>query len=236
LRSKAKSRLIGTLASSILIILIALIAAPTYAGTPSQPHNADAIWVEPNTVTLGTSDIGKTFNVTVSMNMTEPIFSYQFALYYNRTVLKCTNAGYTGAGGAKSNFLEGHTTSSSPPVIDTATTGNGSVLVFETLLGSDSSSANHTGTLTWLEFQVLSVTVPTGGNLTCIFDIARDNKDGGNTWWTDVNANFYTFKNAYNGKAVITPEFSALLILPILMGSTIAAVILSKKLPRKNLK
>jgi hypothetical protein len=220
----------GAVASSLVIILIALIAAPVNAGLPSEPHKADAIWVEPSTVTLGTSDIGKMFNVTVSMNMTDTIFSYQFALYYNRTVLKGIEAGYTDV--STSNYFKGHTTSSEPPVIDTGTTGNGSVLAFETLLGTD-SSPGHAGTLCWIEFEVLHVTVPAGGNVTCTFNLAKDNVNGGNTWWTDPSANFYTFTNAYNGKVVIVPEFSALLILPIFLGLALVAVIFSKRLPKK---
>jgi hypothetical protein len=231
-----KYKLLGTVASSLVIILLGLIAAPVHAtaGIPSEPHNADAIWVEPSTVSLSASDIGKDFNVTVSMNLTETIFAYQFALYYNRTVLKGVEAGFTN--GSTSYYFRGHATSSEGPLIDTGSTGPGSVLAYETLLDGDNSTG-HAGTLAWIEFQVLSnVTVPAGGNVTCIFNIAKDNYNGGNTWWTLDGITYYTFTNTYNSQVVVMPEFPDLLILPIFLGLTLVVAIFSKRLPRRNLK
>jgi hypothetical protein len=230
LKDKVKSRLTGAVASSLLIILIALIAAPVHAAIPSEPHNADAMWVEPSSIAFTPTNgtVGQEFNVTVWMNITENVFSYQIGLHYNRTQLECVTAGYTAV--TTSNYFKGHSTSSPPPVIDTSTLGNGSILGFETLLDSDSLPGPHCDSLMWAEFKILIV--PKSGSLTSTFDIKTEYPS--NTWVLDTNLNNINIV-PYNGEFVNTiPEFSALLILPIFLGLTLVAVIFRKRLPQKK--
>jgi hypothetical protein len=119
--------------------------------------------------------LGTTFNVTVSLNMTETIFSWQIVMHYNRTELKATRAGYTA--GATSEYCAGHTTIAPPPVIDTGAYKNGSVLASESLEDSDTIPGPHSGTLIWVEFQIM--TVPTSGNFTSQLDISSEYAPGG---------------------------------------------------------
>jgi hypothetical protein len=153
------------------ILLLNTVMIRALADVPSQPHGADAMWVEPSSVTFDTSNasVGTKFNVTVWLNMTENVFAYQIAMLYNRTQLKCTRAAFTAV--TTSMYMLGHgtTASGSPPVIDTSFLGNGSVLASESCTGSDLIPGPHNGSLIWAEFQVL--VVPTAGNLTSNFDI-----------------------------------------------------------------
>jgi hypothetical protein len=235
LRTQRISILTGTVASILFIILITMPVALTYAGTPSEPHNADAMWVEPATVNYNTSNIGQKFNVTVSLNMTETIFSWQAVMYYNRTELECVAAGFTEV--TTSNYCEGHTTVASGPIIDGHLYGNGSVLAAETCVDGGTIPGPHSGTLIWVEFQILSFTMPASGNATSTFDISKEYAPGGagNTYvlgpppsYTGINF------TPYDGTYSFVPEFPLALIMPILMIATLAAVILSKKLPVKK--
>jgi hypothetical protein len=164
-----------------IILLSNFMALKAFADVPSVPHNADAMWVEPLSVTFNTSNasVGTKFNVTVWLNMTEDVFTYQIGMLYNRTQLQCTRAGYTGTG--MSMYFSGHTTSSPPPVIDTSFLGNGSVLATESCQGTDTVLGPHSGSLMWAEFQVQLV--PTVGNLTSTFDITT--KYPFSTWVRD---------------------------------------------------
>jgi hypothetical protein len=165
-----KTKTLG-IAFLTIILLLNFMTFIAVAGVPPEPHNADAMWVEPSSVTFDASNasVGAKFNVTVWLNMTENVFVYQIAMLYNRTQLKCARAAFTAV--TTSMYMLGHgtTASGSPPVIDTSFLGNGSVLASESCTGSDLIPGPHNGSLIWAEFQVL--VVPTAGNLTSNFDI-----------------------------------------------------------------
>jgi len=173
---------------TVMVLLLNFSGFLAQAG-PSVPHTADSMWVEPTSVVFTTSNasVGQKFNVTVWMNITENVFSYQIGLHYNRTQLMCTRAGYTA--GMTSNYFKTHTTSSEPPIIDTSTLGNGSVLAFETLEGNDFVPGPHCDSLVWVEFEILQV--PSVGNLTSTFDISTEYPS--NTWVLDQDLNNINF-------------------------------------------
>ena len=169
---------------ALLVTILLLCSSVIFAGPqPSQPHAANAMWVEPSSIVFNTmnASIGTEFNVTVWLNMTEDIFAYQIGLHYNRTQLMCTRAAYTA--GNTSDYFRGHTTVSPAPAIDESELGNGSVLAFETVLGYDFILGPHSGSLVWAEFQV--VTIPPSGNLTSKFDISSEYPT--RTWVRDPN-------------------------------------------------
>jgi hypothetical protein len=172
---------------TVLAIIIMFLDFPIMLTNAqlSQPHNADAMWIEPLSTTFNntTASVGTRFNITVWLNMTEDIFAYQVGLRYNRTQLMCTRAGYT-AGGT-SVYFQGHLTTSPPPVIDSGALGNGSVLASESLLDDDVLSGPHSGSLIWAEFSILMV--PASGNLTSLFDIVSTYP--AKTWVLDPNLN-----------------------------------------------
>jgi hypothetical protein len=235
LKNRVTFLIIAAVASLLIITLVAMTVAPANADTPSQPHNADAMWVEPSSVTLDISLIGTTFNVTVSLNMTEDIFAYQVALHYNRTQLMCTRAGYTA--GATSNYFAGHTATAPAPVIDTSSLGNGSVLASESLLGNDFLAGPHSGTLIWMQFQVLNFPLPQSGNATSSFDLTTEynHLPVRRIWVEDPNLNDLDF-TTYNASFTLTPEFPYLFILPIFMTLTLAAIAISRRLRQRRLR
>jgi PKD repeat protein len=187
---------IRTLAITLLIasLVLSSLTVCSMADVSKEPHNADAMWVEPSTITLNnvTGYVGMKFNVTVWLNMTENIFGYEIALHYNRAQLMCTRAKFTA--GTTSNYFAGHYTEISGPVIDTSYLGNGSVLAFESCEASDYIPGPNNGSLIWAEFQIL--TVPSSGNFTSSFDITSEYPD--NTWVKDPNLNLLSI-TTYNG-------------------------------------
>jgi hypothetical protein len=213
--------------------MLTIMIAPTFADTPNEPHPADSMWVEPSNVTFDNSNasVGTTkFNVTVWLNITEDVFTYQIGMLYNHTQLLCTRSGYTGPTGT-SMYFSGHTGVTSPsPVIDTSFLGNGSILATETCQGTDNVTGPHSGSLIWAEFQI--VLAPTGnGNLTSMFDIAT--RYSATTWVKDPTLTKIDLSTPGNAQYVfIVPEF--LLILPIFMALTLCAAAVSRKKLRKS--
>jgi len=223
LRNRMKI-IVGAFAIMMIVMFTGMIATPAHAQI-TEPHNADAMWVEPSVVNLDTSSIGTTFNATVCLNLTEALFSYEFGLHYNRTLLQCTRAGFTN--GSTSAYCTGHTTVALGPTIDTSSLGNGSVLAGESCLSVDNVTG-HADTLAWMTFEVLNFTtfLPPSGNLTTTLDISTEYPS--NTVVLDPNVNPIDFTPS-NSSVVITPEFAYMLILPTFMALTLAGAILSKR-------
>ncbi|MFW9992316.1 MAG: hypothetical protein ACFFD4_09740 [Candidatus Odinarchaeota archaeon] len=117
--------------------------------TPSEPHSANAMWLEPSSVI--TAKLGAKFNVTAYMNLTQKSFTWQIKLSYNSTYLNATRAGYTN--GSTSAFFAGHSPVSITPRIDNE---EGYILGGETLLGSDERVPGY-GSLMWVEFDLIKL-------------------------------------------------------------------------------
>ena len=92
-----------------LMILFALITmmlpVEALALEPNEPHNADAMWVEPSEIDLTTVSPGYRFNVTIWVNCSKTSTAWQFMLYYNSTYLNATGCWYTA--GTSSEFFQG---------------------------------------------------------------------------------------------------------------------------------
>ncbi len=116
---------------------------------PSEPHSANAMWIEPMNVT--TANIGDKFNVTVFVNLTLKSFAWQVKLYFNSTFFNATKIGYTN--GTKSNFFTEFSPIPVPPKIDN---DEGYVLHGESLLGNDEKSPGF-GSLIWIEFNMTQI-------------------------------------------------------------------------------
>jgi murein DD-endopeptidase MepM/ murein hydrolase activator NlpD len=172
----------------------------------TEPHNANAMWVEPATITFeNESATGRKFNITVSLNMTVDIFAYQTVLYYNRTYLKCTSAGFTA--GAKSEYFAGHGSTLSIS-IDSTAYGNGSVLGYETCSSPDFIDGPHQGTLMWMEFQVVKVPLE-NESFTSKFDISTEYPSPRqNTFVEAPNGDYLNF-TTYDGTCSINPQKTA---------------------------
>jgi len=183
----------------ITILLLNMVTVLSMAQISPKPHAADAMWVEPSSVTFTASNatVDQKFNMTVWLNMTESIFSYQVGMHYNSTLLMCTRAKYTA--GTSSQYVSGHTTVSPAPAIDTSIPGNGKLLAFETCYAGDNVTGPNSGSLIWAEFQIL--TVPSSGSYTAKFDITTEYLPAGvgDEWITDASGSNYLAFTTYDG-------------------------------------
>lgn len=153
----------SNLSKSICVVIVTLLflsTLPVYAGVPSEPHTAPAMWIEPSTISvldLGLS-FGDKFNVTVWVNMDVASYTWQVKMLYNNAHLKALRAGYTHD--AKSEFFDfpGSITIPVSPVIDHAA---GFVLHGESLMG-DIQRDPGGGSLCWVEFEIIASPPPLG--------------------------------------------------------------------------
>jgi len=183
---------------TLVVILLMSFTVILARGQPSQPHNADAMWVEPSASSFNTNttSVGFKFNVTVAMNFTEDVFAWQAVIYYNATQLNCTRVGPTAP--PTSDFMTGHGTTFSkaispgsyPPIGDLK-----SAVAAETCSNPDFAPGPHSGTLFWAEFQIMLA--PSSGNFDSKFDISTEYA-ATNTYVWDTFANAYTF-TPYDG-------------------------------------
>ena len=182
---------VGDSASTTIVVSEGGTYTAYYGG---DQLSANSMWVEPSIVDLtgDSATIGHRFNVTVWLNMSQDIFSYQIGLLYDRTLLKCTRAGFTDGG--TSEYFTGHYTTAQM-VIDTSL-GNGSILAFEGCISHDCIQGPHVGSLIWAEFEVLAV--PSANEtLSSKFDISTEHPSS--TWVCDVNLNFNIQFATYDG-------------------------------------
>jgi hypothetical protein len=235
---KLTATIMACVGSSLIILVLATMAATAYAA--NEPHNADAMWVEPSSITFTPANVslGLKFNVTLWLNMTKDVFNYQVALHYNRTQLKALRvfatapptSEYMASSSGGTTFVKS---------IDTSFLGNGSILVSETCSAPDYIPGPNSGSLFWAEFQIM--VLPPSGSSTSKFDISTEYlpNGAGDTWVHDQLApvgtgtywNFSTSDAVYN----IIPEFSYL-ILPIFLAVTTIAIIFSKKMSQRQIK
>ena len=165
------------------------------AGIPSEPHNADAMWVEPSFTDLTTAAVGYLFNVTVAVNMTleQLVGAWQTKLLFDPTYVEAVRAGYTG--GTQSNWFSGLTTLPVDPIIDNVT---GYVLHAESLIGLEVDNLGA-GTLFWIEF---NVTFVPSEPVTLTFDITTTYPD--ETFVLDENIEVIPM-TTYDGTAGTSP-------------------------------
>jgi hypothetical protein len=137
------------LALSILFSAIAF--SPVHAQTPHMPNS---MWVEPMVKNYDSSTpVGTKFNVTVWLNVTSPVNSWQFFLLYNSSHLHALRCDYTGNG--KSQWSGTLPVDTVLPDLSPQNASFSYVVHGEVL----KSSANKTGagSLSWIEFNVTYV-------------------------------------------------------------------------------
>jgi len=215
-----------TIALAFSIIFLLLNICTAYAGVPSEPHNANSLWVEPSTINLTTYTVGQKFNITVWANMTtlaggaSGIDTWQVKLYFNKTYLKALRTDYTEPGPPKtSQLFAGIPTTPVAPMIDNVA---GFVLHAETVAPSWKTVPCN-GSLFWIEFNVTALTPEP---ITFKFNITNSD-----TALVDDLGNFYPPNGGtttYNG--IVIPEFSQALVVVSLMVLTLVTVILKKSI------
>jgi hypothetical protein len=203
-----------------------LTISTAYATEPSEPHNANAMWVEPSTINLNSYIVGQKFNVTVWANMSTlvspavGIDTWQISLYFNKNYIKALRTGYTA--GTTSELFSGLSTTSVTPIIDNT---NGFVSHAETCAPSWKPVPCY-GSLIWIEFNVTALTPePINFNLNITnLDTALVD-DQGTKYPPDGSI------TKYNG--IVIPEFSQLLV--CLMVLTLVIAILSKTIRKREI-
>jgi len=141
-----------------------------YGIAPNEPHNANAMWIEPSTIHYYTDtvSIGYRFNVTVWINLTVVCGGWQFKLIYNKNYLNATRAGYTA--GSKSDFFKNITTMPLSPSFCPYNSTHNYVLHGESWMMGDMRSPGY-GSLAWIEFEIIAEP-QAGDEITATLDIA----------------------------------------------------------------
>jgi hypothetical protein len=173
----------------LLATVVVLGVMPVIKAQPPAP----AIWIEPATLNFDTTHthVGDNFNVTVWASAASDIFTYQVGVTYDPTMLNVTSVKYTGTSG--SAWWTGHTTVPASPNIDYVV---GSVVVGETLLGSDVVHASN-GSICNITFQIIAT--PTQGNT---FTSLIDTNHPDSSYLLDTNLD--TIPNVTFGHATYT--------------------------------
>jgi len=133
----------------------------SYAGDPSEPHPANAMWIEPSSVDLAkeTHDVGYKFNVTVWVNITtvpspiQVVKTWQFVMSFEKAKLNATRCGYTE--GAKSQFFSNITAVPVESQFGSLNATHNFVMHGETWITGPKRTVPGYGSLSWVEFEVI---------------------------------------------------------------------------------
>lgn len=209
---------------ALLLCLATSVNLQIAQAEPAEVHPADSMWVEPSTIDLSTYAVGDKFNVTVWVNITsQNMYTWQFKLYYDTSLLTAVRAGYTGPDGACSEwatYKTGGSTAAVSPVIE-----ENYVLFCESIVGEAWVPAGTCASLAWVEFQVVAAP-PTG--LESTLDI--DNED---TYVLNYDLEEITLTK--HSTAVI-PEFPSIAYMIITLVVSVAITIALRKHLHKPLK
>lgn len=208
---------------SVLVISLLMII-PVYASVPEEPHDANAMWIEPSTkdLTDGTVEVGHKFNVTVWANITgSSCASWEFKIAYNKNYLNVTRCEYTG--NMKSEFFANITTI--PLVVSIGLPVNSThnyVLHAESwgMIGPFRNPGY--GSLAWIEFEVVAIP---DGIQTFLLDQCLFYDD--ETYLQD-NLGQKIPLDCSNA-IVIIPEFLQFAFFALLMSLTLVTCVLSVK-------
>jgi hypothetical protein len=156
-----RSRINGFLAM-LLVTAVVLGVMPAIKAQPPLP----AMWMEPATLSFSTNTTsnGALFNVTLYAGTASDVYAYNWGVLYDTSQLAAVAGGYTGLGGARSQWFGSHATSSSGPLFDVP----GEVYGGESVLGTDIVHASN-GSVAWIEFQIIAAPDP-GNTLTSTID------------------------------------------------------------------
>ncbi|MEM3361565.1 MAG: hypothetical protein QXV85_10225, partial [Candidatus Bathyarchaeia archaeon] len=136
------------------LAVLAIIATSVYASEPSEPHDADAIWIEPSTIDITGVSVGYKFNVTVWANASKETAGWQILLYYQRAYLNITRVGYTA--GSKSEFFQDISVIAAGPVLPYDENSTHSSLLYGEAWMSGPYRSPGYGSLCWIEFEVIA--------------------------------------------------------------------------------
>lgn len=141
-------RVFASITLTILILIMVGSRCYVLALEPSEPHQQNALWMDPSTAQIQSQD--GIFNLTVWLNISEECFAWQAKILFDSAHFNVSRVGYTD--GEKSDFFSSHETITITPIINQS---QGFVVAGETLLENDTRSPGY-GSLLWIEFNLKS--------------------------------------------------------------------------------
>lgn len=148
-----------TILITIVITSLAMIHPLTFtanAAVPTEPHNANAMWIEPSTIELNTSEtpIGYKFNITLWANSSLETKGWQFWMFYAKAYINATRIGYTA--GSKSEFFQDIVTLPVTPAFIAYNVTHNRLDFGEAWIMGPYRSPGY-GSLCWIEFEVVAL-------------------------------------------------------------------------------
>jgi len=211
----------------LVVLLLAFLAATTtsvYCLEPAEPHNANAMWIEPSIIDVSGATVGYKFNVTVWANSSLETKGWQFWLYYQNAYINATRCGYTGPGGIRSEFFQGITTMPVTPSFKVNFNATHNRLDFgEAWIMGPYRSPGY-GSLAWIEFEI-TAELPEIIEIPLDIRYAYEVSDPPQTYLLYSDGTKRPLE-IYN--ATVVPEFNFLTMLA-LMGSFTAVIYIHKK-------
>jgi len=203
----------------ILALLTLVISA--HATEPTETHSANAIWIEPSTVSPSMT-VGTLFNVTVWANCSVNCGGWEIRLVYPKAHLNATRAGYTN--GAKSEFFSNISTVPVAVTFASQNTTHNRVGYGESWGGMGDFRSPGYGSLCWVEFNVTSI-----NEFEETLSFASYTGTTRRTYLINGDTNGKVDLNVY--PAVVIPEFSTNMLMILMLLSL--AMVISLKLTRK---
>jgi hypothetical protein len=146
---------IGKYTIMFLLLTLTIFGTQVYATEPTEPHNANAMWIEPSSMNVGGNPIGYRFNVTFWANSSLETKGWQFWLTYENAYINATRAGYTA--GDKSEFYQNITTLPVTPLFTVNWNATHNRLDFGEAWIMGSKRGPGYGSLCWVEFEVVAL-------------------------------------------------------------------------------
>jgi hypothetical protein len=139
-----------------VVFILALAAATSvYASEPTEPHDANAMWIEPSTIDISGVSVGYKFNVTVWANSSLQTKGWQIRLFYPKDYINATRAGYTN--GSKSEFFKDINTMPLNPSFKPDYNATHNRLDYGEAWMSGPYRSPGYGSLCWIEFEVVAL-------------------------------------------------------------------------------
>jgi hypothetical protein len=206
----------------VLSILASIACIPNLVYAEDSDPAADSMWMEPSEVDVSGMSIHDKFNVTVWLNTTENVGSWQFYLIYDKAKVNVTRSGLTGTGGTKSQFFEntGTTTFVPPPSRGSHNSTHDYIQVGESWLSGPWGTGY--GSLVWVEVEILAQPP-----FTCVLDIASAYHPPNSDTLVQKSDMSEVPLDVFN--ALIIPEFPSLILLLSLFTTSLIVLYIAKK-------
>ncbi len=200
---------------SIMLAQVCHVIFAVSALTSTEPHDANAMWIEPSLIELDPSSIsvGYKFNITAWANASLETKGWQFWMYYPNDYINATRAGYTAGG--KSEFLQDITTIAISPSFKVNLNATHNRLDFGEAWLMGPFRAPGSGSLCWVEFEVVGL--PPGGLATDVpinIGNAYENMEPPQTYllYSDNSKRPLDVYNSLVGFVGVEPDYSPPLV------------------------